>query len=132
MAVAALAFQLSVFLELPWIAHDCCLIPQVMQDCPTDVGPGEGFKRCATFCAECVCRFEQTHDSDLSQIVGVESASLCVVPRDRSHELQVFSHPLIAWAFLTLHGFVHDPLSRQGLISSSRHRGLAVIGGTTD
>jgi hypothetical protein len=83
------------FLVTPWQANRPSQIPEVMEDRPADVGPGEGGKRGSLVLVVQLGGPQQAQQTHLLEILGRFRTAVGVVPGDRSNQIEVLFKALI-------------------------------------
>lgn len=77
-----------------------------MKDGASDMRPGECMEGNAAVSIEVLRCTEQTHQPHLVEVITFDPATIGVVPRDRTDQLQVVIDPLVAPSDLPFHGLV--------------------------
>jgi hypothetical protein len=77
-------------------SHRSCLIPEVMQDCATDVGASKGREGSALGLVKQLRGPEQAHQPHLLEILSGFRAAMGVVPGDRPDQMAVLLQALVA------------------------------------
>ena len=77
-----------------------------MKDGTSDVRPGECIEGNAAVSLEGLRCTKKTHQAHLVEVITIDPATLGVVPRDRTDQLQVVIDPLVAHSEFLFHGLV--------------------------